>query len=272
MPVRGSRSPAAGRSVEERRRGSRPTTTAHGVSAAALTLYQFEISHYCEKARWALEFKGLDYRLVNLVPGPHLRTIRRLAPRSSVPVLDADGEIVQGSAAIISWLDRHYPGRPLTPTNTADASLAVEWERTADHQIGIPLRRFFYHHILPQRRLATRLLTAGGPWWGRPLYAALFPLVRARMRAAMDINAAGAAAAASGLERVFGFLEERLRDHRYLAGATFSRADLAACALLAPLWREIDDLPAPLEAFIAAHRNRAALTWARNVYDEYRNL
>jgi glutathione S-transferase len=34
-------------------------------------LYQFPLSHYCEKARWLLDHKELDYVAHNLIPGFH---------------------------------------------------------------------------------------------------------------------------------------------------------------------------------------------------------
>jgi len=49
-----------------------------------LTLYQFPISHYCEKIRWALDHKGLDYKLVNLLPGFHVSTAKKLSGRASL--------------------------------------------------------------------------------------------------------------------------------------------------------------------------------------------
>ena len=65
----------------------------------ALKLYQFAISHYCEKIRWALDYKGLNHVTVSLLPGQHVKTVRKLTGKaSSVPVLDHDGQIVQGSA------------------------------------------------------------------------------------------------------------------------------------------------------------------------------
>ena len=66
------------------------------------TLYQFPISHFCEKARWALDYKGVPFQPHNLLPGLHMNTARRLASNTSVPILDHDGTVVQGSAAIIS--------------------------------------------------------------------------------------------------------------------------------------------------------------------------
>jgi glutathione S-transferase len=38
-----------------------------------ITLYQFQFSHFCEKARWALDYKDLPYTCKNLLPGLHTR-------------------------------------------------------------------------------------------------------------------------------------------------------------------------------------------------------
>ena len=43
-----------------------------------LSLYQFPISHYCEKIRRALDYEKLDYRVVNLLPGFHASTAKRI--------------------------------------------------------------------------------------------------------------------------------------------------------------------------------------------------
>ena len=101
------------------------------------TLYQFPISHYCEKARWALDYKGASYSKKNLLPGLHMKTTRKLARHSSVPILDHGGTIVQGSSEIISYLDKTLPERLLTPVNPAEAQLVREWERYLDEEVGV---------------------------------------------------------------------------------------------------------------------------------------
>ncbi len=42
------------------------------------TLYVFAISHYCEKARWALDHFGIAYRLQHVVPGLNRVIAKRL--------------------------------------------------------------------------------------------------------------------------------------------------------------------------------------------------
>ena len=37
-----------------------------------IELYQFPISHFCEKIRWTLDYKGLSHKTRNLLPGLHV--------------------------------------------------------------------------------------------------------------------------------------------------------------------------------------------------------
>jgi glutathione S-transferase len=236
------------------------------------TLYQFPISHYCAKARWALEYKGIDYRITNLIPGPHISTLRKIAPGTIVPLLIDGDDTIQGSDAIITYLDKKQAHPALTPTTTADASMAHEWERYADTNVGVPLRLFFYFHVLQDRKLAIALLTEDGPWWAGTLYQFIFPIVRKRMRAVMRIDADNAKATEAKLGVAFDSIEQRLEKHKFLAGPLFSRADLSVSALLAPTWLMTAPLPEPLNAFIATHRDRPLFEWARRIYDDYRNI
>src|SRR6516165_7266581 len=88
---------------------------------AMMKLYQFTFSHYCEKARWALDHKGIAYQPINLLPGSHLRTVRRLTPDRGLPVLLDDATVIQDSSAIITYLDTKFPSPTLTPSDPVAA-------------------------------------------------------------------------------------------------------------------------------------------------------
>lgn len=87
-----------------------------------ITLYQFQFSHYCEKVRWALDFKGLPYARRNLLPGLHVKIAKKLVPKSCLPIIVDGGTVVQDSSAIITYLDERFPERPLTPRDSKQAS------------------------------------------------------------------------------------------------------------------------------------------------------
>ena len=109
-----------------------------------LTLYQFPISHFCEKARWALAYKNLDYETRNLLPGFHVFTTKKLAARTSVPILVHDEIIIQDSSQIISYLDATFSQSPLTPLSDDLKKEALAWERFVDSEVGPNMTRCFY--------------------------------------------------------------------------------------------------------------------------------
>ena len=76
-------------------------------------LWQFRASHFNEKARWALDWKGIRHERRSLLPGPHAPVVLWLTGQTAVPVLQIDGETVADSTRIIEALERRSPERPL---------------------------------------------------------------------------------------------------------------------------------------------------------------
>ncbi len=238
-------------------------------------LYQFRCSHFCEKVRWALDFKGIAWQAVDLVPGRHMREVRAIAPRSSVPVLVDGTQVIQGSGAIISHLDQVQRERPLTPGDPLAASMALEWERYLDAQLGVPLRLWFYHQLLPSRAQTLDFLLDGAPWHARPLYTLLWPRIRARMRRHMNIHQHSAQAAERDLMGAFDRLDDTLAQRPYLVGTRFTRADLTACALLSGFCLPTStpgksDPPAGIKALRERVQERPFYRWVGEMYADYR--
>ena len=243
-----------------------------------ITLYQFQFSHYCEKARWALDYKGIPYTQRNLLPGLHTMVTRKLAPRSSLPILADNGTVVQDSTAIITFLEREFPDCPLTPQDLREAKAALEWEEYLDEEIGVPLRLWFYYHTLPDRERALRFLLDRAPWYGRPVFAVMFPRVRTAMAKLMNIHAESARQSEERLLAALERLDGALKERRFLIGDRFSRADLTACALLSPfcapgksdaqVWVA---LPEYIRALRDRHKTRPFFGWVLDLYRDYRH-
>lgn len=242
-----------------------------------ITLYQFQFSHYCEKVRWALDYKGLAYVPKNLLPGLHAKVAQKLAPKSCLPII-VDGEsVIQDSTQIISFLDQRYPERALTPQDPKQAKQALEWEEYFDEEIGVPLRLWFYYYTLPDRERALRFILDGGPRYGRPLFALIFPKVRTAMIELMDIHAVSAKRSEERVLAALERLESALVERRFLVGERFSRADLAACALLAPFCapgKSDADVSAAFPEHVRTlrdkHRTDLFFGWVRDNYSSYR--
>lgn len=201
-------------------------------------LYQFAISHYSEKVRWALDYKGIRYQPLNLLPGQHVKTIRALTGReSSVPVLDHDGEIIQGSSSIIDYLDETFPEYPLTPADPSSREQALAWEKRLDDEAGPAVRCWAYHYLLQRPKLVVPMLASGTPFYNRILLSLAFSRIDEIMRDWMKINQKTADASQQALEILLTELADAYQQQPYLAGDSFSRADLTAGALLAPLFQ-----------------------------------
>jgi glutathione S-transferase len=240
-----------------------------------LMLYQFPISHYCEKIRWALDYKGLPYTKNNLLPGFHARVVKKIAPKPDVPVIMHDNRVVQNSSDIITYLDKTFPDNPLTPDVPEYQQQARQWESYVDENVGPYIRLYCYYYFLDRPDLLLPLFNQGQPWHKKLAFRLVFPGVRAVMRKFMNINSRTAATSLKKLERAIDKLHSHLEQNPFLAGDKFSRADLAAAALLAPFcmpekygleWPE--SFPDEMERAIAAFRPR--LNWVDKLYRDYR--
>lgn len=242
-----------------------------------IELYQFYFSHYCEKARWALDYKGIPYTPRNLLPGLHVKRALKLAPRSCLPIIVDDGTAVQDSTAIIDFLERTYPDHPLIPQGPKDARDALAWEEYLDEEIGATLRLWVYYFLLPDRRRAIRFMLDGAPWYGRPALALIFPRLRERIIRFLDINTDSAQQSEERLLAALGKLDDALADKRFLVGERFSRADLTACALLQAYCRPGESdaqtariLPEYVLKLRDSHKTRRYFDWVRALYAEHR--
>lgn len=242
-----------------------------------LTLYQFAISHYCEKVRWALAFKGIEHRVVNLIPGLHrIRASRLGLRRASLPVVAHRGRLLQGSRAILDYLDQAFPARALTPRHEPQRGEALDWETFADQQVGPHVRRLCYQSLLEHRAVAVPLLASGAPWYAVPLLHLAFAPLRRTMRAGLDLDDDHAEHSRQVLDAAVSRLADAYSQREYLVAGGFSRADLAAAALLAPLCRPAGyglrwppRMPPALEALGARHARR--LEWVSRLYREHRD-
>ncbi|MCK0163405.1 glutathione S-transferase family protein [Marinobacter sp. S6332] len=245
----------------------------------ALRLYQFAISHYCEKIRWALDYKNLNYETINLLPGQHIKTIKKLTKGAgaSVPVLEHDGEVVQGSPEILDYLDNTFPDRPLTPLDESAKTQALAWEKRLDDEAGPAVRCYSYHHFLQRPKIVVPLLTAGTPFYNRILLSLAFSRVNEVMRKWMKINEKTAEESRKVMEGLLTELAETYSKQQFLAGDAFSRADLTAAALFAPLFQpEAYPVPWPKPACIPKDIKAWLTQWQpqlqvlNRVYTEHR--
>ena len=240
-------------------------------------LYQFPISHYCEKVRWALDLKRVDYAIRNQVPVLHIPVMLKLTRRTQVPVLRVGDYTITDSSRILEFLEQQCPQPPLYFDDPELRFLAQDIEGFADHELGPHVRRVAYYHLLPDAALAGQLLMPGAAPWTRAGWLLAGPGIIAAMRKGMRIDADGYQRSLDRLRQAVAHLSERLAGGHYFAGDRFSVADLSVAALLAPLaqppgspYQPRPDMP---EAFAALCQDEASdplFDWCRRIYQEHR--
>jgi glutathione S-transferase len=199
-----------------------------------LRLNTFTISHFSEKARWALDFNQVKYTERALVPGAHLWTMRQLQAESSVPLLEHDGRLIQGSGAILDYLEQGLSAKRLSVT-AQQAEHCAELESLADRAFGLGIQRIFYGPLLANRRTIVDLWSQGGPAWSRPFLNVGYPLLAKGVARKYKIEPDKVAQAKDLFRRSFDRLNVMLRDSPYLIGDHITRADITVASLLAPL-------------------------------------
>ena len=203
-----------------------------------LKLYTFNLSHFSEKARWTLDYEGIPYEEKVLLPGPHQLVTRRIARRTHVPVLEHDGQYVQGSSAIIDYVADRLGGTKLTAIDPTQRANALELEKTLDQAFGRGVQQVLYSALLKDRRTVINLWSFGGPFWARGFYAVAYPAIASavtRMYKTTDVEAV--AKTKQCFVTTFDELDVVLAKQPYLGGDTPSRSDITLAALLAPVCR-----------------------------------
>jgi len=239
-------------------------------------LWQFRASHFNEKARWALDWKGVRHERRSLLPGPHAPVVLWLTGQKSVPVLRLDGAMITDSTRIVAALEERHPEPPLYPSDPALRRRALELEDFCDEEIGPHLRRIVFHLMLPDGRFTADVMSPGFGAVTKAVYAACFPLTRVVMRMDMGITDDGAARSLARFDAALDRIEREIGPSGHLAGDAFSIADLTAAALLSPLVQppeypyRLPPLTPVLQEFQDRYAGRPGFAWARDMYRRHR--
>jgi glutathione S-transferase len=240
-------------------------------------LWHIPFSHYSEKVRWALDYKGIAHRR-RVLGSDYLIKVWRATGQGKLPVLWLDGRAIADSTRIIAALEEHYPEPPLYPRDTAARQRALALEDDLDETLGPSLRAAF---VTPLFRhdpdIALRVLTTG---MGSKAYPGLrrvlrvFPwFYRLRHKISESNLERDRATVAAALDRI----EQARQGRAYLVNEAFSVADLTVAALLGPLLQppEIQypmqvELPAYLEDYRSMLLRHPAAHWAAGIYRLHR--
>lgn len=213
-----------------------------------LVLYQFPVSHYCEKVRWALDYKGLAFEVSNLIPLAHIPVMLRVSRQTKVPALRHGVSVISGSTEILAYLEAQWPERRALFAGSEQVNAEIqEIMEFADREIGPHVRRICYYHILQDKRSSVTLLGEGQKGLGLTGLKVGFPALKLAMRKGMRIDGKGYRKSLDRVAAALDELEKRLGQRKYFVAGRFTAADLTVAALLSPLARPAGSLYARME-------------------------
>ena len=239
------------------------------------TLITIAFSHYCEKARWALDACRIPYEEQGHLPLFHYLAVRG---KKSVPILVSGNERITDSTDIVAWADAKRPGT-LLPTDPRDRDEALALEDDLDRGLGPAARRWGYFQLLPRSDLDD-VIVRGVPRWEAIGLRLARPLAVRMLRRGLRIDAEGAERSRQKVEATFDAIDQRLADGRtFLVGDTFTTADLTLASLASPILfpREHpiglpspDELTPAAQAQVREWRARPAGRHALAMYERWR--
>src|SRR3954452_10946548 len=242
-------------------------------------LWQLQISHYNEKVRWALDYKRIPHTRRSMLPGVHQLIVKRKAGIVTSPVLELDGRGIGDSSAILQAIEERWPDPPLIPANAMQRRRALRLEDWVDEELGPHIRGAGYHELFPYPDVVIPLFTDGASGVTRRVLRAGFPVLRVGMKRFMNIYEEPAMRSRDKTIEALDVLEKELGGNDYLAGDSFSIADLTAASLFYPIALPpefpytsptFDQLPPGARDFLGTMRDRPGGRWVAEMYRRHR--
>lgn len=246
------------------------------------TLWQIDVSHYSEKVRWALAWKGVEHKRRSPIPGAHMAVALWLTggAQTTFPVLTLDGRHIGDSSAIIAALEERYPDPPLYPADREQRWRALDLESFFDEELGPHIRQLAWHELSSDAdRFAGVMASVAPP----PLAKISGATARyARTYTGLRFGAGSAATAQRSREKILAALDRldaelEANGGEYLVGDSFGVADLTAASLFYPLVGPPEaplppdqEMPERFEQFRAPLKERPGFEWVAEMFRRHR--
>jgi len=261
-----------------------------------IELYKLHWSHYVEKVRWALDFKQLPWRGVDIIAFSK-KEMQRFDCPQTVPLIHdtRTGVAISDSSPIIRYLDETYPEHALLPVDPTEREAAWQWMLRLDSTLGLHARRLGYTQVIMEcPNILSRLFmpeVCGGLFTRSGWRALATPVLGAMLTLSFRFHRNREDRVYEALEAQLIPIAAQLERDGFLVGGRFSAADITLASLLRPLrivphfadhphlqslfawqqrlFREHDgDVAFPYETLIDAQRQRrgsmrAQVSWLR---------
>jgi glutathione S-transferase len=242
-------------------------------------LITIPMSHYCEKARWALELANVPY-----IEERHLQAFHYIYSLGSsgsvtVPVLITEKEKIKDSTDILKWASDRMPEASRLYPEGARKEIE-EFEEFLDEVFGPSGRLWMYTYMLKKIDLLLRYSKAHGiPDYEIRLMAILFPLFKPFANHRLKMTSASRRESKETVDGILDKVAAQLGQRKYLFGDRFTAADLTFAALSASVLLpeeygvrlpQLIELDPEMAEQIRIWRSHPAGVFAARLYEENR--
>lgn len=205
-----------------------------------IDLYKLHWSHYVEKVRWALDFKRLPWRGIDIVAFTK-KEMQRFDCPQTVPLIHdtATGVAISDSSPIIRYLDETYPEHALFPSHPDEREAVWQWMLQLDSTLGLRARRLGYTQVIMEcPNILSKLFMPNvcGGLFTRPVWRALAaPVLGTMLTLRFRFHRNREDRVYEALEAQLMPIAAQLEHDGFLVGSRFTAADLTLASLLRPL-------------------------------------
>ncbi len=192
-------------------------------------------SHYCEKARWALDRAGVDYVEEGHAPILHYVFVYPRTRSKTVPVLVREGQPpMADSTEILRWADTQLPEHERLFPTAHDAAVS-ELENTFDLELGVATRRLAYCHVASSKALFAASFLDDLRGVERIAVEKGEAVMRRLLGKAFNVSDRAEERMRKKVQGIFDDVATRLDGGSYLVGNRFTAADLTFVSLANPI-------------------------------------
>lgn len=242
------------------------------------TLLTIPYSHYCERARWALDYCGVPYTEAGHAPFFHAYHNRKAGAMRTVPALVTPQGIINGSDQIMHFAQQNAPtGVSLYPKDQEQS--VRSWESRFDNGFGIKCRVWAYIYLQEAPEIIHEILSQGTP----SEYRFLKPVVPQALNAIVRLYKAyphRLHRIEKELEALLDQCDFMLRDQRpFFMGNHFSAVDITLGALAGVLvlppeygfrYPDLKNYPEAMQQRILQWRERPVGQYILRMYANHR--
>lgn len=170
--------------------------------AMSLRFYYHPLASFCHKVLIALHEKQIEFQpvIVDFGDPESAAAFRKIWPMAKMPVLvdKQRGETIAETTIILEYLDLHFSGPRMLPTDPGEALKARFWDRFFDQYVEVPMQKIVTDRLRPEGK-------------------------------GDDV---GVEQARAQLRQAYEIIEGHMQGHTWAMGETFGIADCAAAPAL----------------------------------------